>query len=68
MNGEKLFHPDEWLQPSQINSYFGRLSLHAKASDVKVDVENDDNLREILQAIDEEEERENIRCAIMELK
>jgi hypothetical protein len=25
-------------------------------------------LREILQAIDEEEERENIRCAIMELK
>jgi hypothetical protein len=66
IDGQKLFHPDEWLQPSQINSYFGRLSLHAKASEIKGEIENDDHLREILQAIDEEEEREN-RSAVMEL-
>lgn len=63
-DGEKIFSPDEWLQPSQVNSYFGRLSLNSKSSDIKDEPENDVHLREILQAIDEEEERENIKTAV----
>uniref|UniRef100_A0A8W8NIJ4 C2H2-type domain-containing protein n=1 Tax=Magallana gigas TaxID=29159 RepID=A0A8W8NIJ4_MAGGI len=62
--GEKFFNPDEWLQPSQINSFFSRLSLNAKAKDIKDEPEEDDHLREILQSIYEEEERDSIRDAM----
>lgn len=62
--GEKFFNPDEWLQPSQINSFFARLSLSAKARDIKDEPEEDDHLREILQSIYEEEERDSIRNAM----
>lgn len=62
--GEKFFNPDEWLQPSQINSFFSRLSLNAKARDIKDEPEEDDHLREILQSIYEEEERDSIRNAM----
>ncbi|XP_061181194.1 uncharacterized protein LOC133189818 [Saccostrea echinata] len=64
-NGEKFFSSEEWLQPSQINSYFGRLSLNGKASGFKEELENDEHLREILQSIEEEEERENIRNTLL---
>ncbi|XP_062571575.1 uncharacterized protein LOC134233610 [Saccostrea cucullata] len=64
-NGEKFFTSEEWLQPSQINSYFGRLSLNGKASGFKEEQENDEQLREILQSIEEEEERENIRNTLL---
>uniref|UniRef100_A0A8W8HL56 C2H2-type domain-containing protein n=1 Tax=Magallana gigas TaxID=29159 RepID=A0A8W8HL56_MAGGI len=62
--GEKFFNPNEWLQPSQINSFFSRLFLNAKARDIKDEPEEDDHLREILQSIYEEEERDSIRNAM----
>ncbi|CAC5361140.1 unnamed protein product [Mytilus coruscus] len=55
-NGEGLFSPNEWLQPSQINSYFARLSIVPRDQSNKTDI-IDEDLQCIVQAIEEEEIR-----------
>lgn len=53
-DGKKAFHPDDWLSPQQIASFFSRLAALAKSSatteeadvDAEVDLANRDKLKD----------------------
>ncbi|CAC5381663.1 unnamed protein product [Mytilus coruscus] len=64
-NGERLFSPNEWLQPSQISSYFARLSIMPRDQSNNADI-IDEDLQSIVQAIEEEEIRNLVTASVSE--
>ncbi|CAC5400228.1 unnamed protein product [Mytilus coruscus] len=64
-NGEQLFSPNEWLQPSQISSYFARLSIMPRDQSNNADI-IDEDLQSIVQAIEEEEIRNLVTASVSE--
>ncbi|CAC5383152.1 unnamed protein product [Mytilus coruscus] len=64
-NGERLFSPNKWLQPSQISSYFARLSIMPRDQSNNADI-IDEDLQSIVQAIEEEEIRNLVTASVSE--
>lgn len=60
--GALRFSPNEWLQPSQISSYFSRLTLLQRKGCQKqqLSVINDEDLEAVLQSIEDEQIRNDL--------
>ena len=68
-DGQRKFSPHEWLQPSQITSFFSRLALNSRQGKQKRKVtqdnenEDDDDLQHVLNLLENEQVLDNIENA-----